>query len=309
MLIFITENSCMTKVKLLILIFPVLITFCHSPDSVKENEDGIPGRKSISESLIISEDIMAGISNVSSIVETSALVKGLGLPYTNDYLAAMSNNDEFGTNFKRAFILGVYGADLGYLNTYTRKTYLVEYIDRISQLAEGLEVAEFFDSSTLRRLAVSGSAPDSLMYISVQSFNQMDQHLRNAKRASLSAAIIAGVWIEGLYILTQAFESQPGEKLAERIGEQKIILNDLMLIFRNYQHVHPEFEDLIRELAFIKEDYDKVSITYTVGEPEVIERDGMLMIVQHERSSVDISNEQLDNIVEKAEIIRNKLIK
>jgi hypothetical protein len=39
---------------------------------------------------------------------------------------------------------------------------------------------------------------DSLIFISVHSFNQMDDYLRTNKRGNLSALIITGTWIEGL---------------------------------------------------------------------------------------------------------------
>lgn len=300
----------MFRMKFLSLILPVLLASCQSGrDSGRETEFEIPDSVIFAESLEVSEDAMEGIiSNVSSIVEMSALIKGLGVPYSNRYLATTSNVDNYNTNFKRAFNLGVFGADLGYLNMYNRTTAVIDYITAIRRLADGLAVGQFFDFSTLRRLASSQSNLDSLMYISVHSFNQMDNYLRLEKRSHLSTAMVAGVWVEGLYLLTQVAESHPGEEIKERIGEQKIILNDLILILKNYERVHPEFADLSQELISIKEDFDQVSITYEVGEPEAVERDGMLMIIQNERSIVNMTDGQLQSITEKAENIRKKLI-
>jgi hypothetical protein len=300
----------MTKAILVILILPVFFASCQQGrDPYRGSEFEIPDSVIFAESLVISEEIMEGIiSNVSSIVEMAALIKDLGVPFSNQYLSTTANLDQYNTNFKRAFNLGVYGADLGYLNMYNRNTAVIDYISAIRRLADGLAVGQFFDFNTLRRLAGSQSNLDSLMYISVQSFNNMDQYLRKERRAHLSTAMVAGVWIEGLYLLTQVSRSYPGEEISERIGEQKIILNDLILILRNYERAHPEFADLTRELAYIKEDFDKVTISYVIGEPEAIERDGKLMIIQNDRSTVNISDEQLKSITAKAEIIRNKLI-
>jgi hypothetical protein len=300
----------MIKARLFILIIPIMLASCTSGrDPGMGTQFEIPDSVIFAESLVISEDIMEGIiSNVSSIVEMSALIKDLGVPYSNRYLASTAHIDNYNTNFKRAFNLGVFGADLGYLNMYNRTTTVIDYITAIRRLADGLAVGQFFDFSTLRRLASSQSNLDSLMYISVHSFNQMDKYLRQERRAHLSTAMVAGVWIEGLYLLTQVAKTHPGTDIFERIGEQKIILNDLYLILRNYERAHPEFAELTRELSSIKEEFDRVSISYEIGEPEAIERDGMLMIIQHERSTVHISEEQINNITEKAEIIRNKLI-
>ena len=52
--------------------------------------------------------------------------------------------------------------------------------------------------------------------------------------------------------------------------------------------------------------YDKIKIEYQVGEPETVEVDGRLMIMQNETSIVNISQEQLDQIIDIIERIRNK---
>ncbi len=300
----------MVKIGLLFLVVPVLLVSCQmGRDSGPGTDFEIPDSVIYAQTLEISEEVMEGIiSNVSSIVEISSLIKDLDVPYSNSYLATTANLDNYNTNFRRAFMLGVYGADLGYLNMYNRTTAVLDYLTSIRRLSDGLGVGQFFDFSTLRRLASSQSNLDSLMFISVQSFNRMDNYLRQEQRAHLSAAMVAGVWIEGLYLLTQVAKSFPGEELFERIGEQKIILNDLIIILQNYGRVHPEFAGLSEELDKVKKIFDEVSITYERGEPEAIERDGMLMIIQHERSIVNITEEQIRALTEATETIREKLI-
>jgi hypothetical protein len=107
------------------------------------------------------------------------------------------------TNFQKAIGLGIYGADLGYLNMYERTSMVIDYISTIRSLADGIQVGQFFDFNTLRRIATNKENLDSLMLISQQSFNRIDSYLRETNRASLSMVIVAGVWIEGLYLSTR----------------------------------------------------------------------------------------------------------
>jgi hypothetical protein len=58
----------------------------------------------------------------------------------------------------------------------------------------------------------------------------------------------------------------------------------------------------------IKEKYRDVRITYTVGEPVMMEKDGALVVVQTDQSKVDMSDEQLRMITETSLKIRNRLI-
>lgn len=296
------------------LIFAVLAIALIS--SCKSGSEGKPGTEfEIPDSIIyanaleISTEVMSDIiSNVSSPVEMAALIKSIGVPFSNQYLAPTNNVDLYNTNFKRAFNLGVFGADLGYLNMYNRTTSVIDYITAIRRLADGLAVGQFFDFATLRRLVSSQQNLDSLMYISVHSFNQMDNYLRQGNRGHLSALMVSGVWMEGLYILTQVSKNYPNNDLTEKIGEQKIILNDLMLILKNYQRAHPQFAEMVAEFEEVKIAFDPVKIRYEIGEPEAIEKDGMLMIIQNERSIVEISPDQLNEIINVTEKIRNKLI-
>ena len=296
------------------LIFTVLVLGMIA--SCKSGSDGRPGTEfEIPDSVIyanaleISTEVMSDIiSNVSSPVEMAALIKSIGVPFTNQYLATTANIDNYNTNFKRAFNLGVFGADLGYLNMYNRTTSVIDYITAIRRLADGLAVGQFFDFNTLRRLASSQQNLDSLMYISVHSFNQMDNYLRQERRGHLSALMVTGVWVEGLYILTQVSRTYPNSDLTEKIGEQKIILNDLMIILKNYQRAYPQFSELVADLEKVKKTFDPVKIRYEIGEPEAIEKDGMLMIIQNERSIVEITDDQLNEIIRVTEEIRNKLI-
>ena len=296
------------------LIFTVLVLGMIA--SCKSGSDGRPGTEfEIPDSVIyanaleISTEVMSDIiSNVSSPVEMAALIKSIGVPFTNQYLATTANIDNYNTNFKRAFNLGVFGADLGYLNMYNRTTSVIDYITAIRRLADGLAVGQFFDFNTLRRLASSQQNLDSLMYISVHSFNQMDNYLRQERRGHLSALMVTGVWVEGLYILTQVSRTYPNSDLTEKIGEQKIILNDLMIILKNYQRAYPQFSELVADLEKVKKNFDPVKIRYEIGEPEAIEKDGMLMIIQNERSIVEITDDQLNEIIQVTEEIRNKLI-
>jgi hypothetical protein len=135
----------------------------------------------------------------------------------------------------------------------------------------------------------------------------MDKYLRTDNRSNLSTLMVTGVWIEGLYLATQVAKSSPHAELSERIGEQKIIMGNLMLILENYKN-DKQFANLIEELSKLKAEYNDVTITITKGDPESIEQNGMLVIIQKDVSHVDITPEKLNTIIDITEKIRNKLI-
>jgi hypothetical protein len=250
------------------------------------------------------------IQSVSSPVEMAALVKGLGIDYSNKYLAPTDKADEIPDRFSQALNLGIFAADLGYLNMYNKTSSVIEYISAIKTLADEIRVGQFFDFNTLKRLAQNYQNLDSLMYLSLRSFNEMDQYLRDNNRSGESALIITGVWIEGLDLATQVANDSPNHpELAERIGEQKIILEKLVLIIDNYKK-NKQFAGLLEDLNEINSYFKEIEIKYIPGEPvSKINERGELEITQNEQSVVEISDEQLKDIIAIAKKIRDKIIK
>jgi hypothetical protein len=258
--------------------------------------------------LVVAKEAMEDIvQNVASPVEMAALIQAVGVPFSLEYLCKTNNVDSYDTNYKKALGLGFMGADLGYLNIYSKTTQILSYITVIKKLSDGLKVGQFFDFKTLKDLASNSKNLDSLMYISVNSFNQMDEYLRQNKRGDLSALIIAGVWIEGMYLATQVVKEKPNREIVERIGEQKVILDELLLILRNFKK-DENFAEIISDFDGIKTAYKGVEISYKVGEPEaIVDEEGQLTIRQNETSIVEISDEQLNRIISEVEKVRTKL--
>lgn len=299
----------MIRKPLLFALSLALLASCQSrKGKVSDTGFEVPDSLEIASDQQISQEAMEEIvQNVSSPIEMAALIKEIGTPFSADYLATTDYVDRYNTSYQMAYILGVFGADLGYLNIYDKNTQLLEYLPAINKLANGIYVGQFFDLATLKHLATSRENLDSLMYISVNSFNNMDSYLRENQRGHLSALIITGIWVEGMYLATQVAKANPNPRLYQRIGEQKLNIDNLFLILNAYKS-QKNIQDLINVLNEIKNEFDQVEITYEMGDPETVEENGMVMIVQNEKSIVHITDEQMQRIIQVTEKIRNQLI-
>ena len=256
--------------------------------------------------LIVAEEAMDEvIQNIASPIEVAALLNDLQVPFSVSYLSEPDKMSSYSTNFEMAYNLGALSTDLGYLNMYNKTGSAINYLSTINKLTEALEVGQFFDFTMMKRLATSENNLDSLLFTSINSFNLMDDHLRVTDRSNLSTLMVAGVWIEGLYLATQVYDKSRIPEVRDVIGEQKIILNDLLIILSRYKE-DEQFAELMADYESIKKFYDQVKITYEIGEPETIEIDGMLMVIQDERSSIEMSDETLSQIIAETETVRNK---
>ena len=268
-------------------------------------EDSIPRQESENLSQEAIDDI---VQNIGSPVEIASLLINLEVPFIAEHLASIDEAEDLSTNFQKALRLGIYGADLGYLNIYEKTGTAVETLTIINKLADGLRVGQFFDFETLKNLAINRRNIDSLLFLSVHSYNEIDAYLRENNRGHLSALMITGVWLEAQYLACRVVEQYPHMDLKNRIGEQKIIINDLLMLLRPYNESSDEYRDLYNDIEALKREYSDVDISYTPGVPETMEKDGRLIVIQKEESTVEFSDDILEKIVEKTEEIRNKIV-
>ena len=295
------------------IIILLLITFLFSCKSRTNNSgefifpdaDSIP----LSEAEGLSAEALDDISrNISSPVEIANILQKMNVPFSSSYLASSIDASRLSTSFDKALKLGILGADLGYLNMYEKTGTSVDLLASIKKLAEGINVGQYFDFEAIKRLSLNRSNLDSLLYISTSSYNEIDKFLRENGRGQLSALMITGVWIEGQYLATQVLKQYPDTVLRNRVGEQKVILNDLLMLLAPYCNAGDEYKDLCQGMLEIKQNYRDVRITYTIGEPVMMEKDGALVVVQTDESKVEMTDDHLDAITETIRKMRNKLI-
>jgi hypothetical protein len=287
----------------------LLAVFSCRNSSKKSDEFVLADSDSVTASVKPGADAMEETyRNFSSPLEIANLLQVMGVPFSSGYIASSLNADEQLTSSQKALYLGILGADLGYLNMYEKTGNSIEIVSSVKKIAEGLNVGQFFDFETIKRLSLNKSNLDSLLFLSVDSYSRMDDYLRKNNRSQLSSIMLVGVWIEAQYFATQVMRQNPGNLLRERIGEQKYFLEDLIKIITPYCENDKECTTVCSYLRDISSKYENVKIHYTKGEPSSSEKDGVLVVTQNETSKVEMTDEQLDEIIVISESVRNKLI-
>ena len=260
--------------------------------------------------VVVSAEVVGDmILNVSSPVEMANEIKNTGVAFSQNTLNEAGKENSYETSFKKAVNLGVYSADLGYINTFGKNLVVVDYLSSIKRLADGLGVGQFLDFQMLSRMAKDNTNLDSLKQLSVTSFNNIDKYLRDQKRSNVSTAIVVGTWVEGIYITCQVIKQTNDEGLINRLGEQKNIVDILEIVINAYSNTDYDFKTLSNKVTELKRIYDNVKITMEMGEPITKEVDGMLVIEQNEITHVDIKPETVSAITSKIDEIRDFLVK
>lgn len=257
----------------------------------------------------ISEAVIGDIlQQIPSPLEISVLLKEAGKKYNSSYLNSPDNLPKYNSNFKKALNLGIYGTDLGYTNIYEQNQDGVKYISSIKSLADGLNIGQFFDIETIGRLATNSKNLDSLLLITTQNFNSINHYLQTQGRANLSVLLLTGGWLEAVHITCNVAANDPTNKeLQEKIGEQKVILENIMLLLSFYQETDQNMASLLNDMKQLQAAFEKVNITYTYKESSFEIVDGVMVIKDNSTTTIDITPEDIDSIRSITSSIRTKI--
>jgi hypothetical protein len=263
----------------------------------------------VSEPPVSEEVISSVIQQIPSPLEISVLIKESGSNYDKSILNQPEYKSRYNSNYQKALNLGIFGTDLGYTNIYEQNQDGLEYMDAIKELADGLSIGQFFDIETIGRLATNSKNLDSLLLITTQNFNEINSHLQDQNRANLSVLLLTGGWLEAMHITTQiALKNPDNTGLQETIGEQKIILDNIVILLSFYESTDPRIAELHKDMMELQSIYEEVDITSTYQEASYEIVDGVMVIKDNSTSEITMAEETENAIRTKIEDIRKGVI-
>ena len=116
------------------------------------------------------------------------------------------------------------------------------------------------------------SNKDSLIDIVSSTYVDTDLYLQDNERPIIAKAILAGAWMEGLYIAVNLeTDSNRANVVWEKIGEQKPALSNLVNMLEDCND--NQFDSLVNELKTLVNIFDRVELNYkksTTKSPEVL---------------------------------------
>ena len=239
--------------------------------------------------------------------QLSLLVKQVGADYNSELLNPSANYSQYTSLFKKSLNLGVYGADLAYLNIYDQSPSAISYFSVIKTMAQDLGLASAFSPRILERVERNIDNKDSLLSILSNTYRDVDFYLKENQRQREGALVLAGGWIEATYLLTRLSIQTQNQALIQRVGENKQPLENLIKILSPYYSESEEVGKLVDELIDLSYEYDGITTEYTYVEPATLPEKHLTVV--HSKSKVVVTKEMLTVIDSKIGKIRNSLIK
>ena len=220
-------------------------------DNINEVDDGLTPERAAKAQLVF--------HTVPSPLETASIFQNAGSVYNPEITNPIQNVDNYVTNTQKAINLGVYGADLSYANIFDQTQESMFYMNCSKKMSDGLGITSAFDEATMERMEENVNNRDSLMLIINDAFWLADAYLKENGQDNLSALIITGGWIEGLFLGTKALkQDNPDQELMRKIAEQKYSLTNLMDLLASYNN--EDVKKLSQTLAPLKITFDKIQV-------------------------------------------------
>ena len=198
---------------------------------------------------------------IPSPIELAQLIQKAGATYNKDLLNNPDNISKYSSNTSKALNLGVYGADLSYTSVFDDNTQeSILYLACTRKLAEALGVGNAFDEKTVDRIQNNTGKKDSLLTIISDSYMNTDEMLKESQRENASSLVIAGGFIEALYLGTQLSKtSKNPQDIVNRIAEQKGTLDNVVGLLSSYES-DAGVAAVLTDIKAMKEIYDQVKV-------------------------------------------------
>ncbi len=199
-----------------------------------------------------------GFYDIPPPIQQVELLQKAGATYDKSIMNPLDNVSKYSMNNSMALNLGVYGSDLSYAAVFNQAQDVVLYLNASKKLADALSIKGNFYPQIMARMEKNSGNKDSLLQIVSDVCRGSNESLKENDQSHLSALVVAGSFIEAMYIATQvAKEVETKDAIYQRIGEFKGSLNNLVALITT---VHDsDVSDVLMELKSIKAVYDETS--------------------------------------------------
>ena len=207
------------------------------------------------------------------------------------------------SDYASALNLGIYAADIGYLASYEEVQPALNYMQAARALASNLNLTSILDEALISRFEANLGSKDSLAAIVNEVIQDADEALKRSQREKTAALMLAGTFIEGLYLSTAIIENFPKDMLPEQARQSLLVpvvkivvdeektLGDLIVLLDTYKD-DEQVASLIGQLKELQAAYTSLHVQEQI---------------QNDRGDLLLKDTTLDQITNKTGEIRDAI--
>lgn len=230
----------------------LIMVACNNGEKVDDNieDDGNTTSGIIDNQQISAQNVF---NSIPARVEIVKLLSESKIEYNSDLLSNPDNASKFSLENSRALNLGVYGADLSVAGAFDQTQESMLFLKCVNILAKNIGVSTAFDQPMMDRMEAHKENRDSTLEIIAQSFKKADDYLKQNGRPGTSSLILAGSWVEGMYISCEIAKNVGSENIIKTILKQDESLKHLINMV--------EASNLGEDANYIKKDLKEIQVS------------------------------------------------
>lgn len=241
-------------------------------------------------------------------LESAMLIKSAGAIFDPKFLNPVENAKRYTTKSSQALNLGIYTCDLSFASLNDKTQLIISYMEAAKKMAEGLDILDAIDQKTQDELTDNLGNKEVLMDMISQTFLNSNSYLADNDQANLASMVLAGGWIEGLYISTQLVDLKEfkGNRLVSTIIDQKLSIGILLSLLDSSKGTD-YVDSLIVQMNDLNKVFEKIKIKTGPVKTEIDKTTNVTVL----RSEVttDMSLEIFKELTNKVAEIRGSFVK
>jgi hypothetical protein len=232
-----------------------LLGACHSDVSDQKMKSN--GSDTASSTRKISV-VISNIPFPSNILDT---LHSVNAKFDADLTNPVGNINLYSESNVQAINLGVYGADLAYVISFEQFQSVGIYMKTTKFLADYIGIPLAFTEQVIQRCEKNQNNKDSLTQIEFQSYNVIDQTLKQNQRTAAEVLVLMGGWLEGAYLTTQGIISVPNSSDKQKVFGSLLLQKqyiDKLITLLNDVSTTPYCQQLIAPMQEIKAAFEPI---------------------------------------------------
>jgi hypothetical protein len=214
------------------------------------------------------------------------------------FLNSPDNQKNYTDNKSKALNFGIYSCDLSYCSIFEIGSEALKYFKVVKQLGDQIGVSSAISPEVLKRLEGNIGNPDSLSVITDDVYFSSFESLEASKQGPTLSLVVAGGWIESLYIATSLAKYDAKSLVVERLADQKYTLDNLIEFLKKYES-DSNVAAVLAQYTELQAEFNKI------GEKDAAASTDKTKNVLGGGKELVISADQYKSIVEKIKVIRN----
>ncbi len=254
----------------------------------------------------VAADVSKVLKDLPPPSEVPYLLLNAGAEFDATIINSLDKMESYQTSeAKAALNLGVYATDIGYLTSYEKSELALDYMGECQKLAAPVGVSGAIDYGMIARFESNMENKDSLANIINEVMQKSGERLSELDELNSAALLLAGSWIEGVYISATIVNTYPDdlpeesrtlilEPLVKIVIDQKVSLADLLQVMSDVPET-AEVSSMIADLEKVKAIYD--------GELAEVEQQ-----IADNTGDFVLTPSTLDNLYAEVSRIRNSIV-